>query len=72
MGWELTWVAPDGTQLATYHHIERTAIDAKIAEWLATDPDSRVAICRLGLASHDGVPVTVLEQIVTREHLPEY
>jgi hypothetical protein len=72
MGWELAWFAADGTPLETYHSIERTAIDARIATWLAANPDSRVYVHRLGLASHGGASVTVLEQIVTREHQPEY
>lgn len=72
MGWELAWVAADGMSLATYHSIERAAIEAKIAEWLAANPDSRVYVHRLGLGAHGGAQVTVLEQIVTREHQPEY
>jgi hypothetical protein len=71
LGWELEWFDVDGTALDTYHSTERTAINAKLTEWLTVKPASRIYVYRLRHAAQDRNRVAVLERIVTAERQPQ-
>jgi uncharacterized protein YcfL len=70
LSWELEWFDADGTALDTFHSTERTAIEARLTEWLAERPSSRIYVYRLRNSVSGESQISVLERVATTEAPP--